>query len=440
MNIVPGRNPQQWASFNSRFRLILSPIINAMCFAVVVLGSVYGFQKMLEPQYPEVGLWIALAIAFTVQRLNAVCVHFSTRMIAAAFIKRSEKRSAENQRFAGVDIVVGLLCLALTLGVCTVDFIANREGNHAAVEQFTKRPDEKKIDMTPHEQILAIAEKARDAEQAAEQRERAAWKSRVDADLNREKRRLESRKNHLAPVKEKWATIERSRISRNLSSIESRRKERYAEFQPKTSDLAGKEKELADIAAKQSGMIQDELSGVQSDNARAFGDYQERKDARKGGLFLIYLAGMLLWHICHGMKQYRALKFDEKHPDSESPLIAIIKTIVNGIENALWTIRARIYDWLPEDEIRDASKKDLLRQVNSPVCRDVFHFVTAHQGINEMGIYLAMKHHDLDAVRQALRVLKTAKLLFENSGLWTADRTQAAIMGAGGPAAAASFT
>lgn len=430
MNIVPGREHQQWASFNSRFRLILSPVISALCFAVVVLGSVYGLQKMIEPQFPGVGLWIALSIAFVVQRLNAVCVHFSTRMLASIFIKKSLKRQLENQRVAGVDITVGLLCLCLTCGICTVDFIANREGNYAAVEQFTVRPVEQSVDMTPHKQILAIAEKARDAERAAENRERDTYESKVDADINREKRRLEARKIHLSTVPDKWAKIESARIARTLSGLEKRRRERKAEFQPKTSNLAEKEKELADIAAKQSSLMQQAQGEVQGINSRLFGDYEERKESRKGGLFLIYLAAMLLWHICHGMKQYRAIRFDEKHPDSESAILAIFKTIGNGIENALWTIRAKIYDWLPEDEIRDASKKDLLRQVNSPVCQDVFNFVTAHQGVNEMGIYLAMKHHDLDAVRQSLRVLKTAKMLFENSGLWTADKTQAGIMGA----------
>lgn len=429
MNIIPSRYPQEWASFNSRFRLILSPVITALCFIVVVLGSVYGFQKMLEPQFPGVGLYIALGIAFVVQRLNGVCVHFSTRMIAAAFIKKAERASADHQRFAGVDVTVGILCLGLTVGICTVDFIANREGNHAAVEQFTKRPDEKRVDMSGHQQVMAMAERARDAERAAEDRERQAWYSKVDASLNAEKRRLEARRNHLAPISDRWARVESARIDRTLSGLEKRRQDRHAEFQPKTSDLAGKEKELSDILTRQGTLLQQDQVEVSAINARNFGDYEQRKDARKGGLFLIYLAGMLLWHICHGMKQYRALKFDEKHPDGESALVAIVKTIANGFENALWTVRAKIYDWLPEDEIRDAAKKDLLAQVQAPVCQEVFHFVHAHQGINEMGIYMAMRHHDLDAVRRALRVLKTAKMVFENSGLWSADKNQAQIMG-----------
>lgn len=428
MNIVPGRSPQQWASFNSRFRLILSPVVSALCFAVVVFGSVYGFQKMIEPQFPGLGIWIALVIAFTVQRLNAVCVHFSTRMIASAFIPRDEKRTLENQRVAGVDITVGMLCLCLTAGICAVDFIANREGNHAAIEQYTAKPEEKRVDMAPHERILDIATQARNAEKAAEARERDAWNAKVDAEINRERRRLEARKRHLAPLNENWAKVESKRIESTLTSIETRRKERKSEFQPKTSNLAAKEKELADIAAKQSSMLQDAQGAVQADNSRVFSEYEQRKESRKGGLFLIYLAAMLLWHICHGMKQYRALKFDEKHPDRESPLLAIFGTIGNGLENALWTIRAKIYDWLPEDEIRDASKKDLLKQIHSDVCQDVFHFVASHQGVNEMGIYLAMKHHDLNAVRQSLKVLKTVRLLFENSGMWTADKTQAALM------------
>jgi hypothetical protein len=45
-----------------------------------------------------------------------------------------------------------------------------------------------------------------------------------------------------------------------------------------------------------------------------------------------------------------------------------------------------------------------------------------------MAIYLALKRHDTADVRHSLRVLKTAGLAFENSGLWTADKAQAAII------------
>lgn len=56
---------------------------------------------------------------------------------------------------------------------------------------------------------------------------------------------------------------------------------------------------------------------VEQENSEAQGVYEARKGARKNGMFLIYIAAMFLWHICHGMNQYRALKFDEKHPDGE---------------------------------------------------------------------------------------------------------------------------
>ncbi|MCB0534741.1 MAG: hypothetical protein KDD14_21230 [Saprospiraceae bacterium] len=425
MDITPGRNPQEWAAFNSRFRLLLSPLISTLCFLIVVFGSVYGMQKMLEPQFPGIGLWVAVVIAFVVQKLNGISVHFSTRMIAASFIPRAEKQVLENQRVSGVDIVVGICCLCLTAGICTVDFIVNREGNHEAVERLTAKPEEKKVDTAPHDKVLALAEKARNAEKAAEDRERSAWNTRVDATINTERRRLEARKKRLAAVDANWAQAETRQIKAQLSNLEQKRRERKAEFLPKTSNLAGKEKVLADIAAQQSNLLLGQQTQVEQANSRAQGDYESRKASRKHGMFLIYLAGMLLWHLCHGMRQYRALKFDEKHPDGESPLIEIFKTIGNGLNNALWTVRAKIYDWLPEDEIRDAAKKDLLVKVQAAVCQEVFRFVSTNQGVNEMAIYIALKHHDLNEVRQSLRVLKTARLLFENSGLWTADKHQA---------------
>ncbi|MEZ4941809.1 MAG: hypothetical protein R3D58_13095 [Saprospiraceae bacterium] len=425
MEIVPGRNPQQWAAFNSRFRLLLSPVVSTLCFLVVVFGSVYGMKKMLEPQFPGIGLAAAVVIAFVVQRLNGVSVHFSTRMIASLFIPRSEKRQLENQRVAGVDITIGVLCLFLTAGICTVDFIVNREGNHEAVELMTEKPQEKTVDTEPHEKVLALAEKARNAEKAAEDRERAAWNTKVNSEINAEKRRLEARKRHLSTVAGTWAQNETRQINSSLKGLESKRRDRKAEFIPQTSNLAEKEKALADIAARQSSLLLGQQAHVDQTNNRTQDDYEQRKHARKSGMFLIYIAGMFLWHLCHGLKQYRALKFDEKHPDKASPLIEIFKTIGNGLDNALWTIRAKIYDWLPEDEIQDAAKKDLLAKVQTEVCQDVFSFVSANQGVNEMAIYIALKRHDLNEVRQSLRVLKTAKLLFENSGLWTADKNQA---------------
>lgn len=425
MEIVPGRNPQEWAAFNSRFRLLLSPVVSTLCFLVVVFGSVYGMKKMLEPQFPGIGLWMAVVIAFVVQKLNGVSVHFSTRMIASFFLPKSEKRSLENQKVAGIDITIGILCLCLTAGICTVDFIVNKEGNHEAVERMTSKPEEKTVDTAPHEKVLALAEKARNAEKAAEDRERAAWGTKIDAEINKEKRRLEARKKRLSGVGASWAQTEARQINSQLSGLEKKRRERKAEFIPKTSNLAEKEKALADIAAQQSSLLLGQQSRVEQVNTEAQGEYEARKDARKSGMFLIYIAAMFLWHICHGMKQYRALKFDEKHPDGESPLIEIFKTIGNGLNNFLWTIRAKIYDWLPEDEIQDAAKKDLLAKVQTDLCQEVFNFVSNNQGVNEMAIYIAMKRHDLNEVRQSLRVLKTARLLFENSGLWTADKNQA---------------
>jgi len=431
MQIVPGRDPQQWASFNTRFRLLLSPLISTLCFIVVVLGSIYGMKKMIEPQFPELGLPIAALIAFIVQRLNGVSVHFSTRMLAAAFIPRCEKRNLQNQRVAGIDITVGILCLLLTVGICTVDFIANREGNHEAVERMTARPEEKRVDTAPYDQVTALATQARNAERAAEDRERQAWNTRVDAEINRETRRLESRRKHLSGIPDRWAKNEARGIDNKLAGLEIRRRDRKAEFIPKTSNLAEKEKALADIAARQSSLLLGQHMQVTDANARAFGDYQERKESRKGGMFLIYIAAMFLWHICHGIRQYRALKFDEKHPDGESPLIAIFKTIGNGFENALWTIRARIYDWLPEDEIKDATKAAIFSDLHTDVCQAVLTYISQHDGINEMAIYITMKARGFDIadVRHSLRVLKTANLCHENSGLWTADKVQACIIG-----------
>jgi|GEM_PF-4525033 len=420
MATIPTKDAQGWASFNSRFRLILNPAISIMCFVIVWLGSVYGIQKMLEPQYPELSYIIGAAIALLVQGLNSVSVHFSTRMIAAIFAGRQTISTNQHQKVSNPDYFLGVVCLAITVSICYVDFIANTRGNEFLAEKATKKEEEVKVDKTPHDFIIKTASDALEAEKAAEAAEKTAWDRSVDADISKQRRTLEARKTQISG--QKWATSELKLIGRKLAALEDNRKSRKAQFIPKKSDVAKKQAALAEVLASQSSAVAAKTAQADTVNTKNYQKYETKVEQHKSGLFFIYLAAMLLWHLCHGFKAFRALVYDEVHPEGGNPVLAIVQTLGNGMSNMLWKAKARIYDWMPEEEVRGLTSLKALEQAKTGLCRDVYRFILDNQGCNEMAIYYGFNSQRLEDVRHCLKVLKTAKLAFENSGLWQADK------------------
>ena len=116
-------------------------------------------------------------------------------------------------------------------------------------------------------------------------------------------------------------------------------------------------------------------------------------------MFWLYITAMLLWHLCHALKSYRALRYDETIPDAENPLIAIVETLKDGLENFLWGIKAKIMEWMPETEVHGITRTDLLEQTNTSISHDVFNLILQNAGINEL---LSTRHspeHFLDSLR-----------------------------------------
>ncbi len=417
---IPTKDALGWASFNSRFRLILNPAISYMCFLIVWLGSVYGIQKMLEPQYPELSYIIGAAIALLVQGLNSVSVHFSTRMIAAIFAGRQTIATNQHQKVSNPDYFLGVVCLGITATIMYVDFVANTRGNEFLAEKATKKEEVVKVDKTPHDFIIKTANQAVEAEKAAEAAEKTAWDRSVDADISKQRRTLEARKTQISG--QKWAINEVKLIGKKLAGLEDARKLRKAQFVAKKSDVAKKQAALAEVLASQSSAVAVKTAVADTINTENQHKYETKIEQHKGGLFFIYLAAMLLWHLCHGFKAFRALVYDEVHPEGGNPVLAIAQTLGNGMSNMLWKAKARIYDWMPEEEVRGLTSLKALEQAKTGLCRDVYRFILDNQGCNEMAIYYGFNAQRLEDVRHCLKVLKTAKLAFENSGLWQADK------------------
>lgn len=423
---TPTRDPQLWAAFNTRFSRLLKGT-PTLCFWLVVAGSVYGIQKSIQAQHPEVGILIAAVVAWVVQSVNGVSVHFSTRMIASLFAGTWHRQNT-HQRVAGVDYLIGVLCLLFTASICMFDFRANKQAAEKAAHAIVERPDSLTVDTEVNAQAISAAQLAVSAAEAAEAAERRTYEAGIDAKYSAQRSKLTRRNAQLAAIKgaPTWAQNELRANNRRLRDLEAERAQQKRAFTPKTSNVAGAQNDLARISGENSRILLNKTAVVDSTNTANRGAYLAKKDNFSMAIFWLYIVFMLLWHLCEAMKQYRALLFDEQQPDTENPLLAIATSIRDGLNNAGWKINARILHWLPEDEIHGVTRPEILARANTVICHDVFKYILENPGVNEMIIYTHFRdRHEIDSVRDALRVLKTAKLVFENSHLWSADQTQA---------------
>lgn len=428
MKPTPNRDPLEWSSFTARFAALLT-WLPMLCFWVVVGGSVYGIQKSIESQHPGAGLAIAIAAAIVIQTLNRVSVHFSTRWIASWFVGKKIIHDNTHQKVKAIDGTVGLICLLFTASICFFDFRANREAGEKAAHNLVAAPDTIRVDANANAPAISAAQLAVEAARQAETAERQAFEANVDKQINAQRAKLTKRQAQLGNMKNRpqWATNELGNIAAQLRSLESTRRARKTEYVP-SGKVAKAQTDLSAISGEASRQLLANQTHADTTNTRSAIRYEAKKESYSMAMFLLYITAMLFWHLCHALKSFRALRYDETIPDAENPLIAIAETIKNGIENFLWGIKAKIMHWMPEDEIHGITRTDLLAQTNTAICHDVFSLILNNSGINEMLIYTRLRgQHEPEDIRQALRLLKTAKLVFENSHHWTADANQAAF-------------
>lgn len=429
MKPTPNRDHSEWSAFTSRFAALLT-WLPMLCFWVVVGGSVYGIQKSIEAQHPGAGLIVALIVALIIQTLNRVSVHFSTRWISSWFVGKGLLIDNHHQKVKIIDGVVGALCLMFTATICIFDFRANIEASEIAANSLVQTADTIRVDTTANAAAIGAARLSVEAARAAEQAERRAFEAQVDRDINAQRGKLSSRLSRLQNIDPmpQWAKVEAAQISSRLRSLESERRARKTEFVPQKSNLAQAQNDLATVSSENSRQLLAKQLHADTTNIQRAGRVEAKRENYSMAMFWLYITAMLLWHLCHALKSYRALRYDETIPDAENPLIAIAETLKNGLENFLWGIKARIMHWMPEDEIHGITRTDLLARVNTSICHEVFNLILEHPGINEMLIYTNMRaQYEPEDIRQALRLLKTARLVFENSHTWHADRAQAAF-------------
>lgn len=432
MQRTPHRDHTEWASYTARFSALLT-WLPTLCFWVVVGGSVYGIQKSIEAQHPGAGLIIALVAAYLIQTLNRVSVHFSTRWLASWFFVGSNRKKylSENahQKIKYIDGFVGLLCLIFTASICYFDFQANKEASTIAAKNLVAKSDTLIVDKTANDAAIQAAQLSVTAAQAAENSERRAWEASVDNEINRQRSKHTKRQAHLQNIKTPrpaWADNELRAIATALKNLESERRARRAAFIPKTSGLADANRNLSKVSSDNSTALIALQTHADTTNIQNALTYEAKKESYSMAMFYLYITAMLLWHLCHGMKAYRALRFDESQPDHENPIIAIAETLRDGLNNFLWGIKAKIMEWMPEEEIHGITRVDLLARTDTTICHDVYRQILKHPGIHEMFIYTLFKgQYEPEKIHDALRLLKTAKLVFENSRIWTANETQA---------------
>ena len=214
-----------------------------------------------------------------------------------------------------------------------------------------------------------------------------------------------------------------------MSAQEEQRKSRTASIQRKAYDAA-----LASYtgaANSHSKKVQKISDTTRSLNAKNRAGYDEKLDRRENGLFYLYLAGFVFMVISQMLKAYRAIRFDEKHPESPYEAIgnafsAITENILKMFETLVWNINAKLAEWLPETTLETKVKEEVIAILNEPGCVKVFQYISQNPGVSEAAIYMAHQGQvDPMQAREYLRAMKTFKIAFENRGHWTVDEIEA---------------
>lgn len=214
-----------------------------------------------------------------------------------------------------------------------------------------------------------------------------------------------------------------------MAALEEQRKARKAGFQSKAYDEALATYNAA--ANSHSKNVQSISGTTRSLNDKNRAGYDEKLDRRESGLFYLYLAGFVFMVISQMLKAYRAIRFDEKHPESPYEAIgnafaAIFENILKMFETLVWNINAKLAEWLPETTLETKVKEEVVAILKEPGCIHLFRYISQNPGVSEAAVYLAHQGQiDPMRAREYLRAMKTFKIAFENRGHWTVDEIEA---------------
>ena len=195
--IQPGREPHQWAALNIENGKLHSKPLNLGSFGLLWGGSGYGFHAMFEQKFNGMSLFAAAVIALLLQLLAIACMPFAARLIPAIFM-RDILKTNQHFRMTVVSYITGVVCLLGNFLIFRTDFIANSEANEKIAREITEKPLEVGTKTEAEDKALSSADKALKAATTAYENAKSVHAAKVDADINAQKRALQSRLGQLS--------------------------------------------------------------------------------------------------------------------------------------------------------------------------------------------------------------------------------------------------
>lgn len=388
---VPKREPEAYAEKIRRYDPALR-IISLVSLIVVTGGSLYGFYKMVHAQTNwgvTAASIVAMAISAILVVLNTAAVNWSMRGFAAIF-NMQHVRSNTHQKFGGIDWFLMFVGLCMTCAIMYTDMTANQIGNEFAAKALIEKPQEGRVDSSAHVSVMGMAEKGLAAEKAAEAKERQLHNSDVDRKINDRIRFLKNRRAKIAP--HKWGQPEVKLIDQELAGIESKRRDQKAAFFPKKSDVAEKQRQLADIALIQGKGMAAKAAIRDSIFVSEAGDYLENTKDIKLSFFWIYLMALLIWHVCDFIYHNLSMRYDvEDTDDGDNILESFKEAVADMLKNSiLYVLKAFKFITPEKPVIVKKGTKRAKAIVQSTLSLPLFECIHNHPGINEDALLMKL--------------------------------------------------
>ena len=429
MSKVATKNPTDWEAFNRQVSALTHPLLGIGAFLVLWIGSIYGFQSMLESHFGDWGgTFAAVAVSLIIQLFAMVFMAMSSKLIPA-FFHRQEIKSNTYYKMETVSYVMAAICFAANIGIVWVDFSANHEANEKIVNQITEKPQEKAANTATADRALASAEKAYEAAKTRYETRKAAHNAKVEAKTASRRAALNSRLRQLNG--RTWASTvnERNSINRELAGLDAKAKAEKAAFVSQEYDAAIAAYERAASGHGKTVAVADSVTTAH--NEKATGEYISKKETRKGMGFWIYALAFLAAFLRLNILSYRAMRYDEKHDEGNLTKIAeafsaIGETIGQILAGKVWGIKSKLAEWLPETPLHNTPQERIVQMMSEEGCKNVYAYLAQNPSAPEAAIYMAFSQTiDPMSVREYLRALKTLKCAREHGGRWTVDEQEA---------------